>query len=99
MHSKELKYLPIDILQIIYKMYYPWVLRELLEKWPENNSFIVRDSHSKTPITEIDIPLGYLYIYRSGISNQPSEIPKQIHNNNNTNNQRIKIIISREQQK
>jgi hypothetical protein len=84
MYSKELKYLPTDILQIIYKMYYPWVLNELLEKYPEKNSLVVRTLQSNAATTEINIPLGYLTldesrvsnIYRSGISSQPSEILK-----------------------
>jgi hypothetical protein len=83
MHTKELNLLPSDIARLIYlRMYYPWVLAELSQTRPEDNSFVVRDSHSKSHITEIDVPLGRLFLndleisnlYRLGVSTQPSDI-------------------------
>jgi hypothetical protein len=67
MHSKELKYLPVDILQIIYKIYYPWVLRESI--------LLLFVIHIRKILLRKLISHWVIYtIYRSGISSQPSEI-------------------------
>jgi len=83
MHTKELNLLPSEIARLIYlRMYYPWVLAELSQTHPEDNTFVVCDSHSKSSITEFDVPLGRLFLsdleilnlYRLGVSTQPSDI-------------------------
>jgi len=52
--------LPTDIARVIYRMYFSWVLAELLEKHPEKNDFIVRTTRSNTALTEVNAQFGIL---------------------------------------
>lgn len=83
MKQKMLSILPTELVDIIYRMYFPWVMEELLNRQPQKNDFIVCTTRrSNVRITEINVHFGILYLfetqtsklYRKGIPALPSEL-------------------------
>jgi hypothetical protein len=82
MSLKMLSRLPTELVHLIYRMYFSWVLEELLDRRPRTNDFIVRTSRSNTSITEVKAHFGVLYLigsqtsklYREGIQALPLDL-------------------------
>lgn len=76
--------LPTDIVRIIHRFYFPWVMQELKEKQPEDNQFIVRSCRIDGPLTEFDTSTFIFYLtasqtsryYRSGCLAQAMDLTK-----------------------
>jgi hypothetical protein len=75
--------LPTELVDIIYRMYFPWVMKELLDRQPQNNDFIVRTTRrSNLLVTEVNTHYGVLYLfdiqtsklYRKGVPALPLEL-------------------------
>jgi hypothetical protein len=60
--------LPIELVHMIYRMYFPWVMEELLVRQSQKNDFIVRTTKSNKLVTEVDAQFGVLYLNESQIS-------------------------------
>jgi hypothetical protein len=68
MNQKLLSRLPTDLVHLIYQMYFPWIIEELLRKQPQKNDFIVRTTRSNILITEVNAYFGVLYLFESQTS-------------------------------
>jgi hypothetical protein len=74
--------LPTELARLIYQMYFSLVLKELLERQPQNNDFIVRTTKSGIAVTEVNAHYGILYLtetqtsklYQNGIQALPLEL-------------------------
>ena len=82
MNQKLLTRLPTEIVRLIYRMYFPWIMEELLKHQPQKNDFIVRATRSNKSVTEVNVHFGVLYLfetqtstlYRKGIPALPLEL-------------------------
>jgi hypothetical protein len=74
--------LPIELVRMIYRMYFPWVMEELLVRQSQKSDFIVRSTRSNKLVTEVQAHFGVLYViesqitkwYRKGIPALPLEL-------------------------
>jgi hypothetical protein len=74
--------LPTELAHLIYKRYFSFVMKELLERQSQKNDFIVRTTRSNASVTEVNTHYGVLYLletqtsklYRKGIRALPLEL-------------------------
>ena len=82
MNQTLLTRLPAELARLIYQMYFPWIMEELLEHQSQKNDFIVRATRSNKSVTEVTVHFGVLYLfetqtsilYRKGIPALPLEL-------------------------
>jgi hypothetical protein len=73
--------LPTELAHLIYKRYFSFVMKELLERQSQKNDFIVRTTRSNASVTEVNTQLLPVLttivtskLYRKGIRALPLEL-------------------------